>query len=125
MSERDLIVSNLDFCWKSVVEFLSKLDGSQWQTQSLCPEWTIRGVAAHMVSVEQALSNWLPSGLDTPPPFEKVGGYFEAAMQMPEAELVEHMQNTFDIRRQNLSETTEDDFANPCLLYTSPSPRDS
>ena len=75
MSERDLIVSNLDVCWTSVVEFLSTLENSQWETQSLCPEWTIRGVAAHMVSVEQALSNWLPSGLDTPPPFEKVGGY--------------------------------------------------
>lgn len=120
MSERDLIVSNLDVCWDSVVEFLSKLESSQWQTQSLCPEWTIRGVAAHMVSVEQALSNWLPSGLDTPPPFEKVGGYFEAAMQMPEAELVAHMQSTFDIRRENLSETTEADFANPSVTPVGP-----
>ena len=104
----------------SVVEFLSTLEGSQWETQSLCPEWTVKGVAAHMVSVEQALSNWLPSGLDTPPPFEKVGGYFETAMQMPEAELVEHMQQTFDIRRQNLSETTQDDFLKPSVTPVGP-----
>ena len=120
MSERDLIVSNLDVCWTSVVEFLSTLENSQWETQSLCPEWTIRGGAAHMVSVEQALSNWLPSGLDTHPPFEKVEGYFEAAMQLPEAELVEHMQQTFDIRRQNLSETTQEDFANPSVTPIGP-----
>ena len=120
MSERDLIISNLDVCWTSVVEFLSTLEGNQWDIQSLCPEWTVKGVAAHMVSVEQALSNWFPSGLDTPPPFEKVGGYFEAAMQMPGAELVEHMQETFDIRRQNLVETTHDDFAKPSFTPVGP-----
>ena len=93
MSERNLIVSNLDACWSSVVEFLRGIDGSDWQTQSLCPEWTVKGVAAHLVSVEQVLSGWMPPSGDTPPPFEKVADYFTAAMKMPEGELVEHAGN--------------------------------
>ena len=120
MSERDLIINNLDACWESVVEFFSQIDSPQWQTPSLCPEWTVKGVAAHMVSVEEVLSNWLPSGLDTPPPFEKVPGYFDAAMQMTHADLVAHMKNTFDVRRQNLSQTTEDDFAQPSITPVGP-----
>jgi hypothetical protein len=36
-----------------------------------------------MVSVEQVSSNWMPSGLDTPPPFQDVEGYVRAAMSMP------------------------------------------
>ena len=120
MSERNLIVSNLDACWSSVVEFLRGIDGSDWQTQSLCPEWTVKGVAAHLVSVEQVLSGWMPTSGDTPPPFEKVADYFTAAMKMPEGELVEHMQATFDVRRQNLAETSDEDFERPSVTPVGP-----
>ena len=120
MSERNLIVSNLDACWSSVVEFLQGADGSDWQTQSLCPEWTVKGVAAHLVSVEQVLSGWMPTTADTPPPFEKVADYFAAAMTMPEDELVAHMQATFDVRRQNLAETSDEDFALPSVTPVGP-----
>ena len=44
--------------WDSVVEeraalidFLAALTPAQWETQSLCPAWTVHGVAAHMASV--------------------------------------------------------------------------
>ncbi len=120
MSERNLIVSNLDACWSSIVEFLQGVDGSDWQTQSLCPEWTVKGVAAHLVSVEQVLSGWMPTTADTPPPFEKVADYFVAAMTMPEDELVAHMQATFDVRRQNLAETSDEDFALPSVTPVGP-----
>ena len=110
MSQRELTINNLDACWTSVVDFFSKLDSPQWNTQSLCPEWSIKGVAAHMVSVEQVLSNWMPSGLDTPPPFQDVEGYMNAALNMSENDLVAHMQSTFDVRRANLAETTDEDF---------------
>ncbi|MDP7068276.1 MAG: maleylpyruvate isomerase N-terminal domain-containing protein [Acidimicrobiales bacterium] len=120
MSERDLIVNNLDACWSSVVKFLGEIDSSQWQHQSLCPEWTIKGVAAHLVSVEQVLSNWMPSSPDRPPPFEKVAEYFPTAMEMPEEELVAHMQETFDVRRENLSNTSDKDFEQPSITPVGP-----
>ena len=115
MSERDLIVSNLDSCWTSIVNLFEQLDSSQWQTQSLCPDWTVKEVAAHLVSVEQVLSNWMPDDAATPPPFEKVGTCFATAMQMTESELVTHMEQTFDQRRRNLADASQDDFNRPSV----------
>ena len=120
MSQRELTINNLDACWTSVVDSLGNIDTQQWETRSLCPEWTVRGIAAHMVSVEQVLSNWMPSGLDTPPPFQDVEGYFNAAMQMPEDDLVAHMQSTFDVRRANLAETTDADFETASITPVGP-----
>ena len=120
MSEREQTIDNLDTCWTSVVNFLGDLDGQQWNTQSLCPEWNIKGVASHMVSVEQVLSNWMPSGLDTPPPFQDVEGYVRAAMSMPEDDLVAHMQSVFDVRRANLAETTDEDFGAASITPVGP-----
>ena len=115
MSERDLIVSNLDSCWTSIVNLFEQLDSSQWQSQSLCPDWTVKEVAAHLVSVEQVLSNWMPDDAATPPPFEKVGTCFATAMQMTESELVTHMEQTFDQRRRNLADASQDDFNRPSV----------
>ena len=53
-------------------------------------------------------------------PFEKVADYFTAAMKMPEGELVEHMQATFDVRRQNLAETSDEDFERPSVTPVGP-----
>ncbi len=82
MTEPQLIIDNLKSCWASCNEFYGSLEGDQWQTQSHCPDWTVHGVLAHQVSVEQALSGWLPESAETPPPFGDIAGYVSAAMAM-------------------------------------------
>ncbi len=121
MGQRELTINNLDACWNSVVDFLSNITDQQWETQSLCPAWNIKGVAAHMVAVEQVLSNWVPTGLDTPPPFQDGEEHFGAAMKMSGGDLVAHMQRTFDVRRANLAETTDEDFQTESMTPVGPS----
>ncbi len=120
MSQRELIIDNLDAVWASCVETFGSFADDQWDVLSLCPEWTIKGVAAHMVSVEQVLSGWLPESLDTPPPFADVAGHYEAAMQMAPGQLVEHMRATFDARRADLATTTDEIFARPSVTPVGP-----
>lgn len=120
MTDRDLVVANLDACWTSLMGLLGSLGDDQWGVPSLCPEWTIHGVAAHLVSVEQVLSGWMPEGLDTPPPFGEVASRFEAAMAMAPADLVEVMTATFDTRRRQLGVATDDDFSTPSVTPVGP-----
>ena len=60
----------------SVHELLDDLDDSDWQAQSLCPDWRVRQVVAHLDGIEEALSGWRPAG-DAPAPFEIVGQVFD------------------------------------------------
>ena len=43
-------------------------------TQSLCPDWDVRGVIAHAIGLETALDGWDPSAT-SPPPFERMGEF--------------------------------------------------
>ncbi|WP_419841833.1 maleylpyruvate isomerase family mycothiol-dependent enzyme [Candidatus Poriferisodalis sp.] len=87
MSQPQLIIDNLKACWASCNELYGSLEGDQWQVPSHCPDWTVHGVLAHQVSVEQALSGWLPESAETPPPFGEVAGYVSTAMAMSGPEL--------------------------------------
>ena len=120
MSARELIIANLNTCWNSCIDLFADLSDEQWSVQSLCRDWTVKGIASHMVSVERALSDWLPTGLDTPPPFGDIAGYFAAAMQQPPDELVASMQATFDVRRANLAQATDDNFATDSITPVGP-----
>jgi uncharacterized protein (TIGR03083 family) len=60
----------------SVLELLDDLDDSDWHAQSLCPDWRVRQVVAHLDGIEEALSGWRPAG-DAPAPFEIVGQVFD------------------------------------------------
>ena len=39
---------------RALADLLAGLDAEQWQVQSLCPAWTVHGVAAHLVSALEA-----------------------------------------------------------------------
>ncbi|MEL7207242.1 MAG: maleylpyruvate isomerase N-terminal domain-containing protein, partial [Actinomycetota bacterium] len=43
-------------------------------TQSLCPDWDVRGVVAHAIGVEKVLDGWEPS-VESPPPFGKMNEF--------------------------------------------------
>ncbi|MFT5531501.1 MAG: hypothetical protein ACI91O_001528 [Candidatus Poriferisodalaceae bacterium] len=115
MSDHDLIISNLNSCWDSSLELFRSIEANEWDVPSLCPDWTVHGIAAHMVSVEQVLSGWMPEGLDTPPPFNLVPGYHQAALDMAPQQLTELMAEVFDRRRSDLAATNAGDFATPSI----------
>ena len=61
------------------------LTAEQWQVQSLCPAWTVRECAAHVIGMETVLAGWVPS-LEDPPPFEIIGPWMEEAAGMSGAD---------------------------------------
>ena len=46
----------LNTCYSAVEALCADLAEAQWQVQSLCPEWTVRGVVDHLTSV---VHHWL------------------------------------------------------------------
>jgi uncharacterized protein (TIGR03083 family) len=120
MTDRELIISNLEACWDSTLDLFGSLTEDQWQVQSLCPDWTVRGIAAHMLSVERVLTGWMPTGLDTPPPFDQIGGHHAAALTMSSGELVEALTDTFANRRRDLAATTDDNFSTASVTPVGP-----
>lgn len=56
---------------RDLADFLETLDLDQWQAQSLCPEWTVHQVVAHLISYDELsrlglvarfLKGWLGPG---------------------------------------------------------------
>ncbi len=117
---RELIVENLNRCWDSCVELFDSLTDEQWEVQSHCPEWTVKGIAAHLMSVEQMLSDWLPQSADAPPPFEQVADKFAAAMALPNDELTPALRSVLDGRRSQLASASDDLFATPSITPVGP-----
>ncbi len=59
------------------LEWVDGFDAEDLATQSLCPEWDVRGVIGHTIGVEALLDGWTPS-TETPPPFERVSDVDDA-----------------------------------------------
>jgi uncharacterized protein (TIGR03083 family) len=65
-------------------ELCGRLTADDLAIRSLCPEWDVRGVIAHVIGVESVLDGWAPSA-EEPPPFDKMAAFeAEAARLDPE-----------------------------------------
>lgn len=70
-----------EISFDEITGLTADLTDEQWQVQSLCPAWTVRECAAHVIGVETVLAGWIPS-LENPPPFEVIGPWMERATGM-------------------------------------------
>ena len=95
--EVDCLLESMD----SVVDLLGQLDDSEWRVSSLCPEWQVRHVVAHLDGIEEALTRWRPSG-DTPAPFEIVGNVFDEVDHWPPDRLLGRFRTALAGRRAEL-----------------------
>lgn len=113
MSDLQQTITNFDLCWSSLTDLFAGLDAEQWATQSLCPDWTVAGVASHLISVEEMLAGWEPDG-DNPPPFEKVAESMNSLAEMSGDELRASFVDVTGRRRTDLADADQ-------LLFDSPS----
>ena len=67
MSSRIETIDNLTSCYDELEALLDQLAPPDWEVQSLCPDWTVRGVITHLISIEQVLAGWLPTPDDGQP----------------------------------------------------------
>lgn len=113
MSELSRILANYDAVWPSIDGLLDGLDVDDWAVQSLCPDWTVKGVLEHLAAVEHVLTGWLPSSVDDPLPFGGIADYLRQARGWTGAELAADYRRLISGRRAELSALSDADFARP------------
>ena len=78
-----------------------RLSEDQLATQSLCPDWDVRGVIAHVIGVEAILDGWGPSTED-PPPFGKIATFQVEAADLDPAGFATWVRGIADSRLAHL-----------------------
>jgi len=113
-------VENLGRCWESLDDLFDRLDGDQWATQSLCPDWTVRGVLVHLGAVEHMLLGEPPGSMPDALPFEKVGHWMQRVASLGDQEVLGIYRDVIAARRDELAAMSDDDFELPCMTPVGP-----
>ncbi|PRC43062.1 hypothetical protein C6A85_000000107285 [Mycobacterium sp. ITM-2017-0098] len=105
----------LEHCYDAFDALCADLSEAEWQTQSLCPDWTVRGVVDHVTSIEAAMVGWLPDDDTTPPPFERAGDFLADDTPYPDK-----VRGVYDRRRADLAAMTDEDLDRPSWMPVGP-----
>lgn len=108
MRSLDEIRAALEACYTAIEGLCADLSDTDWKVQSLCPDWDMREVVQHVVSIEAVMSGWLPQDDKTPPPFERAAEFL-AGTDDP-AVLAQKVSAVFADRRRDLSALTAADL---------------
>jgi uncharacterized protein (TIGR03083 family) len=98
----------LEHCYDAIEALCADLSDDDWQTQSLCPDWTVRGVVDHVTSIEAVMAGWLPDDDKSPPPFERAGEFLADSTPY-----VEKVRAVYDRRRSDLATLSSADLDRP------------
>ncbi|MGY4708178.1 maleylpyruvate isomerase family mycothiol-dependent enzyme [Mycolicibacterium sp. CBM1] len=118
MRSLDDIRSALQACYAGVQALCADLSAAEWAAQSLCPDWCVRDVIQHVVSIEAVLAGWSPPDAATPPAFEQAAEFL-AGTDDP-AVLAEKVRAVLDRRRADLSALTPADLERPSWMPVGP-----
>lgn len=97
----------------------SDLTDTEWQVQSLCPDWTVRDVVNHVTSIEAVMAGWLPDDDRTPPPFERAADFLRET-DVDHTSYVEKVRAVYERRRRDLAALSSADFERPSWTPTGP-----
>jgi uncharacterized protein (TIGR03083 family) len=120
MSSRTQTTNNLTTCYDDLEALIDDLSPDEWDVQSLCPDWTVRGVVEHLAGVEYALLDWLPTPEDDKPPFERVGEFAAQIKDRSNEELVAEVKRILAARRAALADMTDEQFAQASMTPVGP-----
>jgi uncharacterized protein (TIGR03083 family) len=107
------IRSSLEQCYEAVSALSSRLNSEQWQAQSLCPDWDMRGVVTHLGMMERVMTGWLPASAEETAPLDRIGPYFEEAAALDDEAFAARIAAIFAARRADLSSLQERDLDRP------------
>ena len=111
----DEIRGALEHCYDAFEVLCTDLSDDEWQVQSLCPDWSMRGVVDHVTSIEAVMAGWLPDDDKTPPPFERADEFLA-----DETPYVDKVHGVYDRRRRDLAALTDEDLARPSWMPVGP-----
>jgi uncharacterized protein (TIGR03083 family) len=75
------VLSSHEQLYATYTDWCRTFSADDLATPSLCPDWDVRGVVAHVIGVEAVLDGWEPS-TESPPPFEKMGEFAGALARL-------------------------------------------
>src|SRR5262249_31788291 len=107
------IRASLEQCYDGVESLSSRLSSDQWQTQSLCPDWDVRGVVTHLGMMERGMTGWLRASAEDPPPLDRIGPYHQEAAALDDKAFAARITDIFAARRADLSGLRERDLERP------------
>jgi uncharacterized protein (TIGR03083 family) len=111
VTELATIRTALEQCYDAIESLADRLDSAQWRAQSLCPDWDMRGVIAHLGMMERVMTGWLPESAEDVPPLDRVGPYHEEMAALDNAAFAARIGQIFTSRRADLARLTEPDLA--------------
>jgi uncharacterized protein (TIGR03083 family) len=103
----------LEQCYDAIESVCARLTGPQWQTQSLCPDWTARDVVTHLGMMERVMTGWLPTSAEELAPVDRIGPYQQEVAALDDQAFATRITEIFSARRADLAELTADDIARP------------
>ena len=98
-------------------DLAGRLTDDEMATQSLCPDWDVRGVITHTLGVEIVLTGWAPS-TEVPPPFEKMGEWEAEASSLSRADFAIRVQEITASRLAHLESLDESVLAEASFTPT-------
>jgi uncharacterized protein (TIGR03083 family) len=112
------VTGALQTCYDRFEALCASFGETDWDAQSLCPEWNVREVVKHVTSIEAVMAGWLPEDDTTPPPFEKAAEFLEGTDD--NAVLVKKVHTVYSQRRDDLSKLAEADLQRPSWMPVGP-----
>jgi uncharacterized protein (TIGR03083 family) len=97
-------------CYDAIESLCARMDDAQWQVQSLCPDWTARGVINHLIMMERVMTGWLPSGPEELPHFDRVAAVDEQMAALDDTSMASLAGEIFAARRADLAGLTQADM---------------
>lgn len=113
-------VDQLNRCWASLDDLFEDLATDQWTTQSLCPDWSVRGVLEHLGAIEHMLLGEAPGSLTETLPFAKAGEWMQEVAALSDTEVLARYRDVIAGRRAELAAMSDDEFDLPCMTPVGP-----
>jgi len=120
MAEQSASTAALLSCYDDLEALIDDLGTDEWGVQSLCPDWDVRGVVAHLTGVEHLLVGWAPQADDEPPPFQKMAEFEATTGPMDSDAFVALVHQTIGARRAELPGMSADAWAQRCMAPIGP-----
>ncbi len=120
MTNRNTSLSALENCFTDLEALLLDLEDSDWETQSLCPDWNTKGVVTHLAGIENLLLGWIPKSAEEWPPFPKMAEFETDADGLNVNELRDLTLSIINQRRQELAAIDDSTWDLECMTPVGP-----
>jgi uncharacterized protein (TIGR03083 family) len=120
VTELERLRSATEDSYAAIETVLAGLTAAQWQAQSLCPDWTVRGVISHLAGMEYVLTGWLPEAADKPPPFGRFAEFAGQTAGLEDDAFAGRVRQVFGLRRTDLAALTGQDISRPSWTPVGP-----